>query len=305
MLLVKTHPVVRGIKIGSNQPPQWQSVPTPSFVFGVASNYPPSGTYQSNGYVTDANSDAITITWLTGSISGVTWDGGKFVYDGAGSVGTTGSLVLRASDGKDTTDSSAFSIEIASGLAWSSTPAPSFAEASVTPFNLGAYITNYSSATDEFRVTQGYSLPTWLSLAGTGSVNLTPSGTQVDADDVSSSPGIKIDVRRSGGAWVSSAAFGVTVYVAGSGVATWVDWSEFSYSYGVDSASVGDSTSGDALGNWFYTGQPTLASEAAWQTNNARQNDTSTEARLITPVWGGFFQPVWDEEMPLVCVVPG
>lgn len=214
MLLVRTHPVARGIKIGSNQPPQWQSSPSPSFTLGVASNYPPSGTYQSNSYVTDANGDTITITWISGSVSGVTWDGGKFVYDGFGSAGTTGSLVLRANDGTDVTDSPAFSIEIVSNLAWSATPIPSFVEASVTPLNLGAYVTNYSSATDVFTVTPGYSLPVWLSLTGTGGVNLTPNGTQVDADDVAAIPGIKIRVTRSGGSFVDSSSFGVTVTAA-------------------------------------------------------------------------------------------
>ena len=213
----RTHPVVRGIKIGSNQPPQWVSVPSPTFTLGTASNFPPSGTYQSNGYVTDANNDTITLTWISGSITGVTWDGGKFVYSGAGSAGTTGSLVLRANDGTDIVDSSAFSIVIESNLAWSVTPSVSFVEASVTPVNLGSYVTNYNASTDEFRVTPSYSLPLWLSLTagpGTGSGNLTPNGTQVDANDIPASPGIKIDVRRSGGAWVSSAAFGVTVTAA-------------------------------------------------------------------------------------------
>lgn len=215
MFLLRTHPVARGIKIGSNAPPVWQSVPSPSFVLGVASNFPPSGTYQSNGYVTDADGGTPTVTWVSGSISGVTWDGGKFVYDGIGSVGTTGSLVLRADDGTDTVDSATFSIVIESNLAWSATPSVSFVESGVLPTNLGSYVTNYNASTDEFRVTPSYSLPLWLSLTagpGTGSGNLTPNGTQVDADDVDvgTNP-IKIDVRRSSGEWVSSTAFGVTV----------------------------------------------------------------------------------------------
>lgn len=223
MFLLKTHPVVRGIKIGSNQPPQWISVPSPTFTLGTASNFPPSGTYQSNGYVTDANGDTITLTWISGSITGVTWDGGRFVYNGAGSAGTTGSLVLRANDGTDTVDSSAFSIVIESNLAWSATPSVSFVEASLAPVNLGSYVTNYNASTDEFRVTPTYSLPLWLSLTagpGSGAGNLTPNGNQVDADDVSASPGIKIDVRRSGGAWVTSNAFGVTVTAAPAATGT-------------------------------------------------------------------------------------
>lgn len=307
MLLVKTHPVARGIKIGSNQPPVWQSSPSPSFTLGTASNFPPSGTYQSNNYVTDANSDPITITWLTGSVTGVTWDGGKFVYGGAGSVGTTGSLVLRATDGVDHADSSAFSIEIASGLAWSATPSVSFVEASTTPANLGVYVTNYNSATDEFRITPSYSLPGWLSLTsgpGTGSGNLTPSGTQLDANDIPANPGIKIDVRRSGGAWVSSPAFGVTVS-APSGAWTWNDWSQFSYAYGSAQAAIENPQDYPfAFGTW-PSSSVTLDTYAKWQTNIARRTDMAQAMRIITPIFGGFFEVVHDEERFVVCVVPG
>jgi len=293
-----------------NQAPVWNSSPSPTFVQGTAAFFPASGTYQSNGYVTDPDGNPITITWLAGSVSGVTWDGGRFVYDGLGSLGTTGGLVLRASDGTAGTNSSAFSIQIASGLAWSATPSVSFVEASVTPVNLGSDVTNYNASTDEFRVTPSYSLPSWLTLTtgpGAGSGNLTPNGTQVDANDIPPSPGIKIDVRRSGGAWVSSAAFGVTVYVVVSGDATWNDWSEFSYAYGSDQAEVGDpQTSTHALGNWlghlpgYITG-----GEPDWQTNIARRNDINQLYRLITPIYGAFFEVVADPELPLICVVPG
>lgn len=105
----------------------------------------------------------------------------------------------------------------ASGLWWSSTPSVSIQEGSTTAVNLGSSVGGYNSFTDEFRVTPGYSLPSWLALTagpGTGSGNLTPNGTQLDANDIPASPGIKIDVRRSGGAWVSSSAFGVTVTAA-------------------------------------------------------------------------------------------
>lgn len=299
MLLVKTHPVARGIKIGSNQPPVWQSSPSPSFTLGTASNFPPSGTYQSNNYVTDANSDPITITWLTGSVTGVTWDGGKFVYGGAGSVGTTGSLVLRATDGVDHADSSAFSIEIASGLAWSATPSVSFVEASTTPANLGVYVTNYNSATDEFRITPSYSLPGWLSLTsgpGTGSGNLTPSGTQVDANDIPASPGIKIDVRRSGGAWVSSAAFGVTVYVAGSGVATWSELMPMIYNANTveSSSAFKQYLKGDLVDN--YT---------EWQTIEALAETDASWTLMGTGVWAGFFPFAVDDQTGYMAIIPG
>lgn len=299
MLLVKTHPVARGIKIGSNQPPVWQSSPSPSFTLGTASNFPPSGTYQTNNYVTDQNSDPITITWLTGSVTGVTWDGGKFVYSGAGSAGTTGSLVLRATDGTDHADSAAFSIEIVSNLAWSATPSVSFVEAGVTPVNLGVYVTNYNASTDEFRVTPGYALPSWLALTpgpGTGSGNLTPNGTQVDADDVAANPGIKIDVRRSGGAWVSSPAFGVTVYLAGSGAATWSELMPMIYN-----ANTAESASSYKQ----YLKSDLVDNYAEWQTLEAIADDGTVWTLMGTPVWAGFYPFAVDDETGYVAIIPG
>lgn len=322
MLLVKTHPVARGIKIGSNQPPVWQSSPSPSFTLGTASNFPPSGTYQSNNYVTDANSDPITITWLTGSVTGVTWDGGKFVYGGAGSVGTTGSLVLRATDGVDHADSSAFSIEIASGLAWSATPSISFVEAGTTATNLGVYVTNYNATTDEFRVTPGYSLPSWLSLTpgpGAGSGNLTPNGTQLDANDIPANPGIKIDVRRSGGAWVSSPAFGVTVYVAGSGMATWKSMALVSVAANKDnSANAPHMSAGNFVrGPFSNTALPRLSAsmagdgtpdtQAAWDAWAARAKDQSAAewVNMDNPPWGGWTMYPVNHDFHIVYFVPG
>lgn len=89
------------------------------------------------------------------------------------------------------------------------------------------------------------------------------------------------------------------------GQATWIAWEEFSYAYGSDQVALGDPAAGDgALGTW--PGASTvLANYQAWQSNVARKADTTQVMRLITPVWGGFFAPVWDEEFPLVVVMPG
>jgi hypothetical protein len=91
-----------------------------------------------------------------------------------------------------------------------------------------------------------------------------------------------------------------------SGQATWIAWDELSYAYGADEVSVGDPTTapGGAIGTWLNAGPP-LANYSAWQMNVARKADLSQVARLITPVWGAFFTPVWDEEFPLVVIVPG
>ena len=104
-----------------------------------------------------------------------------------------------------------------------------------------------------------------------------------------------------------SPPFSITVVPpGGSGQATWITWDELSYAYGSDQVSVGDPTSvpDGALGTWLGSPSP-LPNYAAWQANVARKSDAAQVARLITPVWGGFFIPVWDEEFPLVAVVPG
>lgn len=92
----------------------------------------------------------------------------------------------------------------------------------------------------------------------------------------------------------------------GSGQATWIAWEEHSYAYGSDQVAVGDPTSANegALGTWI--GSPSsLPNFASWQANVARRADPAQIPRVITPIWGGFFVPVWDEEFPIVAVVPG
>lgn len=90
------------------------------------------------------------------------------------------------------------------------------------------------------------------------------------------------------------------------GQATWISWDQFSYAYGTEQASPGDPSVAPqgALGTWLGSGT-LLSGYSAWQANAARRADSSQVARLITPVWGAFFAPVWDEEYPLVVVVPG
>jgi hypothetical protein len=92
----------------------------------------------------------------------------------------------------------------------------------------------------------------------------------------------------------------------GSGQASWIAWEEHSYAYGSDEGAVGDPNNArdGALGTWFRAAAP-LQNFAAWQANVARRADIAQVPRLITPIWGGFFVPVWDEEFPLVAVIPG
>lgn len=90
------------------------------------------------------------------------------------------------------------------------------------------------------------------------------------------------------------------------GQATWIAWEEFSYAYGGDEATPGNpaTSPGGAFGTWVSSGG-LLPTFGAWQANVARSADPGQVTRLITPVWGGFFIPVWDEEFPIVAVVPG
>lgn len=201
----RVHPVARGKKISGNSAPVWQSAPTVPFVFGVASVFPTSGTYQSNGYVTDVDGQTITITW-GGSISGVTWDGGKFSYDGVGAV-TSSSQTLSATDGVDTVASPSFSVDIASSVAWSSNPAPSFT-AGVTgeTFNVSSYLVNYNAGTDVITFVSGN--PSWLSISGG---NLVADGTQTDSSDFS---GLILRVTRSGSGSDDTDSLTVTVFAA-------------------------------------------------------------------------------------------
>lgn len=103
-----------------------------------------------------------------------------------------------------------------------------------------------------------------------------------------------------------SPPFSISIVVAPApGQATWIAWDQLSYAYGSDQVSVGDpSASFGALGTWLGSGT-ILSNYAAWQSNVARRSDTNQVVRMITPVWGGFFSPVWDEEYPLVAMVPG
>lgn len=205
-----------------NLPPIWTTIPIISFTQGLGEDK------SVDAYESDPNpGETTTLSYIGGTLpNGISFIPASKVYryDGIAAPGSTDTSQLRSTDNGVpplSTDSNVHRVEIASSLIWSTTPNPSFVELTTGPsYSFAPHIPNYSAVTDEFRVTPGYSLPAWLSLTGTGSVNLTPNGAQVDANDVPSNPGIKIDVRRSGGAWVSSAAFGVTVtavpVVAGS-----------------------------------------------------------------------------------------
>ncbi|MCC7144249.1 MAG: hypothetical protein IT349_19310 [Candidatus Eisenbacteria bacterium] len=206
-------------------------------------------------------------------------------------------------------------------ISWLAPIAPSFQAGSTTPYSLAALVSNYNAGTDTFAWETGYTPPSWLSI---DFANLQPSGAQGDSDDISSSPGLKIRVTRSTGGTALSNAFGVTVYVAGSGVATWAWWADYngvslSYGYTGYQAYAGQpdigGTSGEvgAYGNWINTGAiPQNGAEVAARfaeaaAGNAIHPVTQIYActRLITPEFGGFMELAWDEEKALIAYMPG
>jgi len=86
-----------GVNPASNLPPVWQPVATIQFTQGVASSISIAA------YVSDPNGDALTITKNAVALpAGVIFDaaGKRFVYDGAGALGSTSGHVLTADDGK-------------------------------------------------------------------------------------------------------------------------------------------------------------------------------------------------------------
>lgn len=94
-----------------NQPPVWDQQPNPVFQEGVAS------TYDITAISSDPNSDPLTYSLNTGAVSlptGVTWNPGTGIlsYDGVGAAATTNGHIFTLSDGTDTTDSDAVSIQI-------------------------------------------------------------------------------------------------------------------------------------------------------------------------------------------------
>jgi hypothetical protein len=101
----------------SNLAPVWINVPSPSFVSGVASNFPASGTYQSNGYVTDGDGDTIAITRNSVFVQGLNWTGGRFEFDGTGTAQLVSGHILTANDGAGhLVPSSPFSVTINPGV---------------------------------------------------------------------------------------------------------------------------------------------------------------------------------------------
>jgi hypothetical protein len=283
----------------ANSPPVWPTtMPTPQFNAGTPGLYPPSGTYQSNGIPNDVDGDILILTKNTVVMQGLSWDGGRFVYDGSGSGQTLGGHILTADDQHGhIVPSPAFSIVIATTAPyWAGQPTPLFIAGSTQPYDLAWAIGNFNPATDTVVIISG-GVP-WLAAFGT---QLVPDGTQTTSSGFT---GLVVGVQRSGSVF-AEINLTVTVVAAGSGVATWMDWGEFTYGYSAEQAAVGNPVVANALGTWTYPAQPSLANEAEWQTNNARQSDLSQPVRLITPVWGGFYMNVWDEEAPLICVVPG
>lgn len=178
-------------------------------------------------------------------------------------------------------------------ISWLAPIAPSFQAGSTTPYSLAALVSNYNAGTDTFAWETGYTPPSWLSI---DFANLQPSGAQGDSDDISSSPGLKIRVTRSTGGTALSNAFGVTVYVAGSGVATWSDLLPMMWN-----ANMAESSSqfkqqilGGLANNY-----------AEWQAIEAQASDPVTWTMLATPLWAGFYPIAVDEEKHYITIIPG
>ena len=96
-----------------NNPPVWDTQPSPSFVFGVASNY------SLVDLTSDPDGGTPNVTLNTGAVSlpsGVTYNTtlDRLEYDGIGALASTTGHVATADDGTDTTVSSAFAINILS-----------------------------------------------------------------------------------------------------------------------------------------------------------------------------------------------
>jgi hypothetical protein len=82
---------------GSNVAPAWATIPTVTFVKGVASSFAISP------YVSDANGNPLALTVTAGSLpAGVTFDpaGKRFSYDGNGNLAVANGVVLSADDGQ-------------------------------------------------------------------------------------------------------------------------------------------------------------------------------------------------------------
>lgn len=302
--------------------PQWSGVISPVFQVGEF------GQYDIAAHITDYNTSADEIQISTGTLpTGYHFDGRYIVSDGNQVFGNSGGIVcqvIRNNEVGQASFSSSFTIQTISSAQWATTPSISIVEGSTSPYSLLQNITNYNATTDEFRVTPGYSLPSWLALTpgpGAGSGNLTPNGTQLDANDIPANPGIKIDVRRSGGAWVSSPAFGVTVAPVSPITATWTNLAYTSVNANKDFYAT--SVRVDGSGNWLYgpffntarqrdyagmvDGTPDT--QAVWDSFATMADDLVHAApgwvMQETPPWGGWTMYGVNYDFNLVLFVPG
>ena len=105
-----------------NAAPTWNQAIVVRFTEGVASTYPPSGTLQSNGIVSDVDGDPISVTKSGPAVSGVTVNGNgttgtSLSYNGVGIPVTSTGHGFSANDGQGhVVPSASFSIEIVSGV---------------------------------------------------------------------------------------------------------------------------------------------------------------------------------------------
>jgi hypothetical protein len=103
----------------TNLAPVWVTTPNPEFMADVSSVFPPTGTYQSNGYVTDADGDPLTITKNSVPVQGLVWTGSRFEFDGTGSAQVVGGHILTANDGQGhLVQSAAFTVTIQANITY-------------------------------------------------------------------------------------------------------------------------------------------------------------------------------------------
>src|SRR5262245_13932105 len=131
-----------------NLPPVWAGTHSNlSFYATESAIFPTSGTYQSNGYVTDPENDPISIAQTAGpALPGLAFDGTKWISSGTAVPQAQSGYVLNAVDShNNATPSNAFSITYLSP--WISTPSPSFVELQAgQTYNVAQHIRNFNAA---------------------------------------------------------------------------------------------------------------------------------------------------------------
>lgn len=286
----------------SNSAPVWTYSPNVTFFTTLSSSFPFTGTYQSNNYVTDADNDTIAITKNNIFVQGVTWDGGKFSYNGTGSSSTVTGHILTANDGRGgVTDSSAFAIVIIPPApSWIAAPSPNFVAGQTSTYGLSSLISNYNILTDVVSTVPGSpSLPSWLSITNSPA-GLIANGSQVDANDLTGASRPNLRITR-GSQTADSGVFEVTVSATNSGVATWTEMLQYQWALNLDGNTYQESSAGFAM--YLYDNR--VDDYAEWQAVVATAETPGAWTFLATPVFGGFSRFAVDEIRHTIGIIPG